>query len=120
MTLLHPKLRQALLADPVHKTNGLNAEKLIEYDQLVAKLYYLRQSSANTEELEAEIEEFREYYMPHFSPIHKRWVESQRQGIKNLYWGTRFSLFDRVKKLLSLFKKEKKDKPSQPQKVRIP
>ncbi len=42
MTPLHPKLRTTLLKDPAHIKEGLTSSLLIEYEGLVAQLYYIR------------------------------------------------------------------------------
>ncbi|RMD91922.1 MAG: hypothetical protein D6814_17640 [Calditrichaeota bacterium] len=100
MSPFHPKLRRALLRDPLHRKNGLNAQLLLEYEKLETQLYYLVHYPAQgnppkgpggpdqgppnpvtPESLLEEIKSFRARYMPNFESIHKNWLEGQKRAL---------------------------------------
>ena len=90
MSPMHPYLRQALLRDPEHRRRGLTAQILLEYERLLAQLFYAtyydkEQSGSRTSpppELVREIEKFRQQWLPNFEMIHAQWVQRQKRAMQ--------------------------------------
>ena len=89
MSPFHPRLRKALLHDPVHRQAGLTADLLLEYEKLVTQLYYLVHYPAKDppgklkpEDLIAQIKEFRQQYMQNYDSVYEKWLAGQRKALR--------------------------------------
>lgn len=101
MTPLHPKLRRALLQDPLHRDRGLTPKKLIEYEGLLTQLYYLVYYSRGFETtdkdlLVRQIFAFRDSksptsFMPNYDRIYRAWIDGQKKALTRHYHGPSFN-----------------------------
>ena len=96
MSPMHPKLRKALLQDPVHRERGLTARRLSDYEGLLSRLFYLVYYGAEgkeqpqgegagerktPEDLIREIKTFQDQFMPNYEAIHRQWARNQKRAV---------------------------------------
>lgn len=91
MSPMHPRLRRALLEEPLHRSKGLTSVRLQEYEGLLARLFYLvhypgdekpqQQKGDTPEDLLRRIREFQERFMPNYRQIHERWAAAQQRRV---------------------------------------